>query len=86
MEFVTVKYWRRRNVYINGFKSGFTNETLRTNRGKKAITLSDPPNYIPARRIVTVENTTVISPLEVSFKKKKHRSRDRSTVRRWRAQ
>ncbi|MCH9001863.1 MAG: PEGA domain-containing protein [Planctomycetes bacterium] len=70
MEFVTVKYWRRRNVYINGEKSGYTNMTLRTNRGTKVFTLSDPPNYEPTRRRVTVQNTTVIKPLVVSFKKK----------------
>ena len=70
MEFVTVKYWRRRNVYINGEKSGYTNMTLRTNRGTQVFTLSDPPNYQPTKRRVTVRDTTVIKPLVVSFKRK----------------
>lgn len=70
MEHVTVKYWRRRNVFINGEKSGYTNMTLRTNRGTQVFTLGDPPNYEPTRRRVMVQNTTAINPLVVSFKKK----------------
>lgn len=70
MEFVTVKYWRRRRVYINGHKSGYTNMTLRTNRGTQVVTLGDPPNYEPQRRRVTVHNTTAIEPFVVYFKKK----------------
>lgn len=70
MEFVRVKYWRRRNVYIDGQKSGYTNTVLRTNRGTHIFTLGDPPNYQPIRRRVRVHNTNPVSPLVVQFTNK----------------
>lgn len=67
MEFVTVKYWRRRNVYIDGQKSGYTNTVLQTNRGTHVFTLGDPPNYEPLQRRKKVQKTNPVKPLVVEF-------------------
>ena len=69
MEFVKVKYWRRRSVLIDGKPSGaLTNETFRTNEGRHTFSLSPPPNYSPLQRTRTVRNTSRLRPLELEFK------------------
>ena len=67
MEHVTVKYPHRRKVFIDGNESGFTNMTLRTNRGTHTFNLGEPRDYTPKWRRVKVRNTTPIRPLEVVF-------------------
>ena len=69
MEFVTVKYWRKRNVFLDGQKSGYTNMVLQTNRGTHIIKLGDPQNYRPKQRRVRVFDTGPGDPLIVEFTK-----------------
>jgi len=69
MEFVTIRYSRRRTVLIDGEEGGFTNMRLRVNRGSHVFTLSDPPNFEPKQRRVRVQNTTAISPILLTFKR-----------------
>jgi hypothetical protein len=70
MEFVKVKYYRRRTVYIDGDKSGFTNTLLRVNRGTHRFEMSEPPNYTPSFRKSFVKNTSPARPLIIDFEPK----------------
>lgn len=67
MEFLLVHYDRRRTVYVNGKKAGFTNRSLRLGAGRQRVDLGKPPNYRPGSRTVDIANTTPQSPLEISF-------------------
>ena len=67
-EYVYVKYWRRRTVYVDGKPSGMTNTVLDVGEaGRHKIELSPPPNYSPSYRLPVVEFTTPQFPLEVEF-------------------
>ena len=70
MEFVKVKYYRRRTVYIDGDKSGYTNTLLRVNRGTHKFELSAPPNYTPAFRKPFVKDTIPARPMIIEFRPK----------------
>ena len=67
MEYVTVKYSRKRNVFIDGQKSGYTNEVLLTNRGTHVFTLGDPQNYQPVQHRKRVRRTNSVKPMELEF-------------------
>ncbi len=67
MEFVVVRFSESRQVYINGNPSGFTNDTLEVEEGHHRFTLEGPMNYQPESIEVAVGETTVISPLEITF-------------------
>lgn len=67
MEYVVVRYWRRRTVYINGNPGGFTNLRLSVNRGTHTFDLGDPRNYRPRQRRIRVINTTRNNPRELHF-------------------
>ncbi|PCI77574.1 MAG: hypothetical protein COB20_07620 [SAR86 cluster bacterium] len=66
-EYVKVNYARRRYVYIDGEKSGFTNKILRVGKRKMTFSLGEPDNYTPGSVTKTVKNTTSIKPLEIQF-------------------
>ena len=69
MEFVRIKYWRRRRVFIDGDPSGMTNVVLTVGEeGFHQFELSPPPNYTPLRRRKLVRNTSPQFPLEIEFK------------------
>ncbi len=70
MEFVKVKYYRRRTVYIDGNKSGYTNTLLRVNRGTHKFEMSEPSNYTPSFHKPFVENTIPARPLIIEFQPK----------------
>lgn len=67
MEFVRVKYWRKRGVVIDGQASGMTNVLLAVGEGRHRLELSDPKNYQPTEQVVTVQNTSRLRPLELAF-------------------
>lgn len=67
MEWVKVKYWRKRKVMIDDQESGVTNEVLAVSEGRHRFQLSPPPNYTPAQQTETIRNTTPQSPLEIEF-------------------
>jgi hypothetical protein len=69
MEFITVRYLEHRTVYIDGEPAGFTNRTLRVNRGTHTINLGDPRDYEPKWRRSTIEGTASPRPMEVTFEK-----------------
>ena len=70
MEYITVRYPERRTVNIDGQPAGFTDRTLRVNRGTHTINMGDPRDYKPKWRRVKVEDTTSISPMEVTFEER----------------
>ncbi|MDH5323302.1 MAG: hypothetical protein OEW81_12895 [Gammaproteobacteria bacterium] len=70
MEYVMVKYYRRRTVYIDGDKSGYTNSLLRVNRGTHKFELSPPPNYTPVTLKLFVKNTIPAHPMLIEFEPK----------------
>lgn len=67
MEFLLVRYDRRRTVYVNGNKAGLTNRSLRINAGRHRVDLGDPQNYSPQRRQIDISGTDVQNPLEIDF-------------------
>ena len=70
MEYVRVTYPTNRLVYIDGERSGYTNEVLRVDAGTHVFDLGALGNYKPASREVEVQGTTVLTPLVVAFAKK----------------
>lgn len=70
MEYVKVSYPTQRIVYIDGDKDGQTNDVLRVDAGTHVFDLGPFANYTPASQKVTVQDTTVLSPLEIVFRKK----------------
>jgi len=67
MEYVIVRYPTRRLVYIDDEENGYTNDVLRVDAGTHAFALGNLDNFRPAQRTVTVEDTSVLEPLEVKF-------------------
>lgn len=70
MEYVRVTYPTDRLVYIDGEKSGRTNEVLRIDAGTHIFDFGNLANYEPASQEVEVEGTTVLVPLVVAFTRK----------------
>lgn len=71
MEFVRVTYPTRRLVFANGKKCGFTNKVFRINAGTHMFDLGKAANCEPVSQDITVAGTTELSPLEVTFTRKK---------------
>ena len=67
MEYLVVRYYRRRNVMIKDQKVGFTNELIELEGGKYTIKLSLPPNYRPSSRRVVLQNTSPLNPKTIRF-------------------
>ena len=70
MEYVIVTFPTKRLVHIDGEENGSTNEKLRVDAGTHVFELGKLQNYRPASRKVTVQDTTVLEPLEVAFFRK----------------
>jgi hypothetical protein len=70
MEYVKVTFPTRRLAYIDGEENGYTNDVLRVDAGTHEFSLGDRANYRPAKRTVTVMDTSVLEPLEVRFFRK----------------
>jgi hypothetical protein len=67
MEYVFIKYFRSRNVFMDGNFLGKTSETLRVEKGKHRFDLGVPKNYTPHLKKITVKDTTQILPEEVEL-------------------
>jgi hypothetical protein len=69
MEYLFVRYFRMRNVFLDGkpISIGKTNETLRVEKGTHRIDLGEPKNYSPEFREIPVTDTNQIFPLEIEF-------------------
>lgn len=69
LEFMFVKYPSSRTVYVDGNRTGFTNTIIAVEAGHHVFDLGSPKNYVPEEERRKVENTSVIDPLELEFKK-----------------
>jgi hypothetical protein len=67
MEFIVVRYVRKRKVFIDGEETGTAGERLRVEEGTHTINLGDPRDYTPKWRRPTVTGTTSIRPMEIAF-------------------
>lgn len=70
MEYVKVIYPTRRMVYIDGEQNGYTNQVLRVGAGTHVFELGRMRNFEPSFCRVTINNTTVLEPLEIVFRPK----------------
>lgn len=69
MEFIVVRFPRKRSVFIDGEETGETGERLRVEEGTHTINLGDPRDYVPKWRRPTVTGTTSIEPMEIEFER-----------------
>jgi len=69
-EYVFVSYPRVRDVFIDGRRSGMTNELLTVAEGEQEFTLGEPVDYKPRRRVVVVTGTTENAPERIAFEPK----------------
>ena len=69
MEYIIVRFPRKRTVYIDADEegSGQTDERLRVEEGTHTINLGDPRDYKPKWRRPTVTDTTPLKPMEIEF-------------------
>lgn len=70
MEYVKVTFPTDRLVYIDDQAVGNTNEVLRVDAGTHVFALGNLDNFRPATRTLTVQDTTVLEPLQVAFFRK----------------
>jgi len=69
MEYVIVRYSKKRGVLVDGEESGSTDTILRLEQGTHTFSLDGPQDYKPSFRRRMVKDTTPIKPLEVTFDK-----------------
>lgn len=69
LQYVRINYFRARNVYIDGVRSGKTNKILRVDEGTHIFDLGPNVNYAPPQITRAVTGTTAISPMELHFEK-----------------
>jgi hypothetical protein len=67
MECVIVTYPRTRDVFIDGRRTGQTNQLLRVREGKQRFHLGTPVDYSPQSRTATVTGTSAAKPMLVEF-------------------
>lgn len=67
MEYVVVKYYRKRNVFMDGNLVGKTGETLMVQEGTHRFELGQPINYTPSFRKAQVTSTIATDPMQISF-------------------
>ena len=65
MEYVVVRYPKRRVVRMDGQDVGFTNETLMVEQGHHVFDLGEPLDYTPASLEKLVQDTVSEDPLIV---------------------
>lgn len=73
MEFMLVRFPEDRGVLLDGRMIGRTNETLEVEAGMHMITLDNPQDFMPESYLVSIDDTTVISPKEIVFMLKSER-------------
>jgi len=66
MEYVVIRYTRRRVVRMDGQDAGFTNDTLMVEAGHHVFDLGEPPDYTPASVERVVQSTVSEDPLVIS--------------------
>ena len=67
VQFVFVTYPRVRDVFIDGRRSGQTNDLLTVREGEQEFSLGKPVDYQPSSKVVVVTGTTSSTPQELEF-------------------
>jgi len=66
---IKFKFLPNRDLTVDGEKSGTTNQAVELAAGTHTITLGPPKDFSPKKMKIVLQNTTVISPMEVRFEK-----------------
>ena len=69
VQYLVVRYDRRRRVFIDSKKSGFTNSKLRVSKGVHKVELGEPANFSPRSRRPDVKGTSVGNPMVIEFER-----------------
>jgi len=69
MEWVKVLHPQKRDVFVDGRRSGETGVKLIVARGKHRFHLGSPPDYSPPHQDCTVKGTSPLVPMEIEFKR-----------------
>ena len=67
VQYVRVKYYRSRNVHVDGAVGGKTNTIMRVDQGTHVFDLGPNKNYTPGEYRRKVQGTTAIRPLVLPF-------------------
>lgn len=67
MEYVEVRFVRRRTVYIDGVENGPTNAILRIGGGTHSFDLGEPADYDPPEVIRRIHGTNELKPIIIEF-------------------
>ena len=67
MEYVEVRFAKKRTVYIDDVENGPTNTILRIGTGTHSFHLGDPPNYQPPKVIRRIFDTNELEPIIITF-------------------
>jgi uncharacterized membrane protein len=67
VEYLLVRYYRRRSVMVKDRVIGYTNEVIEIEGGKYTITMSQPANYRPESYDVVIRDTSALNPKVLVF-------------------
>ena len=70
MEFLVVVFEESRGITVDDIPHGNTNTMIQLEAGTYTVKLADPQDYTPDEHPVVLEDTTSVSPHEVTFTKK----------------
>ena len=60
MEYLLVRYYRRRSVMVKDRVIGYANELIEIEGGKYTVTMSPPPNYRPDSYDIVIREKRVV--------------------------
>jgi hypothetical protein len=67
VEWVIVTYASTRDVFVDGRRTGATNQMFITREGTQTFDLGVPVDYRPPKRRVTVTDTVPADPMTIDF-------------------
>jgi hypothetical protein len=67
VEYLLVRYYRRRSVMVKDRVIGYANEVIEIEGGEYTITMSPPPNYRPESYDIVIRNTSALNPKVLDF-------------------
>lgn len=69
MEWIKVLYPQKRDVFVDGRRSGETDVKMIVARGRHRFDLGAPHDYSPGHQDVTVTGTSPLSPMPIEFRR-----------------
>ena len=75
MEYLLVHFSRSRRVKVDGAFQGRTNELLELEAGTHTVTMGPPANFTPLEQTVLLQETSPLSPCEITFHLQKREER-----------